>query len=109
MLDAWKLALETLVYNRPSPQRTHAIQRVQAQVRVLAPVGSTGDLRRHYAFLRATSLESSPRDTMRRGEVLSLRQIEDAAFGVRYLELVTGRHVDLATGQLNLWMLATAG
>jgi hypothetical protein len=81
MLDAWKLALETLVYSRPSPQRTHAIQRVQARVRVLTPVHSTGDL----------------------------RQIEDAAFGVRYLELVTGRRVDLAAGQLNPWMLATAG
>ena len=37
MLDAWKLALEALIYGQPLPRHTSAAQRVQAHVRDVWP------------------------------------------------------------------------
>jgi hypothetical protein len=109
MLDAWKLALEALLYGPPSPRRTSAAQRVQARAHDLAMIRSVGDLRRHYARLCTTTPYRELRDVPHRDEVLSPRQIADAAFGLRHLEIVSGRHLDVRADRLSRWMLAVAG
>jgi len=109
MLDAWKLALESLLYSPPSPRRTSDAQRVQTRARDLAMMHSVGDLRRHYARLCATTPYRELRDGPHRDEVLSPRQIADAAFGLRHLEIVSGRPLDVCSDRLSRWMLAVAG
>src|SRR5438132_14337926 len=94
MLDAWNLALETLIYGQPSPRRASDAQRVRTRAHELAMVRTVGDLRRHYARLCTTTLYTDLRDVPRRGEVLSPRQIVDAAFGLRHLEILSGRRID---------------
>jgi hypothetical protein len=42
-------------------------------------------------------------------EVLSPRQIVEAAFGLRHLEIVGDRHLDVRAERLSRWMLAVAG
>ena len=108
MLDAWKLALEALLYGQPSPRRTSDAQRVQACTRDLAMMRSVGDLRRHYARGCTTTPYRELRDVPHRDEVLSPRQIADAAFGLRHLEIVSGRHLDVRADRLSRWMLAVA-
>jgi hypothetical protein len=109
MLDAWKLALEALLYGPPSPRRTSAAQRVQARARDLAMMGSVGDLRHHYARLCTTTPFRELRDVPHGNEVLSPRQIVEAAFGLRHLEIVGDRHLDVRAERLSRWMLAVAG
>ena len=109
MLDAWKIALETFAYSPPSPLRERDALRVMARARQLAMVRSVGELRRQYADMHRATLTPVLRDTPRRGEALSPRQIEDAAFGLRHLEIVTGRALDLRARGWIPWLLATAG
>jgi hypothetical protein len=45
---------------------------------------------------------------LHRDEVLSPRQSVDAAFGLRHLEIVDGRHLDVRAERLSRWMLAVA-
>jgi hypothetical protein len=92
-----------------APRRTSAAQRVQARARDLARMRSVGDLQRHYAGLCTTTLYRELRDAAHLDEVLSLRQIADAAFGLRHLEIVSGRHLDVRAHRLSRWMLAVAG
>jgi hypothetical protein len=42
-------------------------------------------------------------------EVLSPRQIVEAAFGLRHLEIVGDRHLDVRAERLSRWMLAVSG
>jgi hypothetical protein len=104
MLDSWKEALETLIYGPPTSCRPrdalHAMDRAQR----LACVRTVAELRRYYLETRVTALQDV-RDRVQRGEVLSPREIEDAAFGLRYLELVTGRRIDARKGNLIAWLL----
>ena len=109
MLDAWTIALEALLYSPPSPRRDRDALRVIARARELVELRSVGDLRRRYAGLHAATPDLIMRDSPRRGEGLSPRQVEDAAFGLRHLEIVTGRPIDLRAGKLIPWVLATAG
>ena len=108
MLDAWKLALEALIYGPPSPRRTSDAQRVRARAQELATVRSVDDLRGHYARLCTTTPYMHLRDVPRHGEVLSPRQIVDAAFGLRHLEIVSGRRIDMRADSLSRWTLAIA-
>jgi hypothetical protein len=41
--------------------------------------------------------------------VLQPDPIADAAFGLRHLEIVSGRHLDVRADRLSRWMLAVAG
>ena len=109
MLDAWKMALEVLVYCAPSPRLELDARCVMARARTLSTVSSVGDLRRQYHTRACAVARLGLRDTRRGIEVLSPREIEDAAFGLRYLELVMGRPVALRTGRLSGWLLAAAG
>jgi hypothetical protein len=48
------------------------------------------------------------RDVPHGNEVLSPRQIVEAACGLRHLEIVGGRHLDVRAERLSRWMLAVA-
>jgi hypothetical protein len=109
MLDAWTLALEALLHSPPSPRRTRCAARVQACARDLAMMRSVGDLRRHYARLCTSTPYRELRDVPHRDEVLSPRQIAAAAFGLRHLEIVSGRRIDMRADSLSRWTLAIAG
>lgn len=109
MVDAWKMALEVLVYGRPSPRRSVDARRVAERARILARVLTVGELRRHYAYVCMTPSYTNLRDVPEHGEMLSPRQIEDAAFGLRYLQLVNGSRIDVQPDRLSPWMLAVAG
>jgi hypothetical protein len=108
MVDAWTLALETLIYARPSWHRSAVARRVTMLARGLAMAGSPGDLRRHYARVCARPTYSNLRDVTQDGEVLSPRQVADAAFGLRHLEITTGHLIDLGVDQVSAWLLTVA-
>jgi hypothetical protein len=98
-----------LIYGPPSPRRTSDAQRLQTRARELAMMRSVADLRRHYARLCTTTPSRELRDVPHGHEVLSPRQSADAAFGLRHLEIVSGRHLDVRADRLSRWMLAVAG
>ena len=106
MLDTWKMALESLVYGQPSPHRVGDAHYVMAFARKLSTIRSVGELRHKYARLLGLLPLSSLRDADRSQAALSPGQIRDAAFGLRYLELVNGRHIDVRSGSLLPWLLA---
>jgi hypothetical protein len=108
MLDVWKIALENLLYSPPSPTRERDALRAMARARQLVMLRSLGDLRRHYAHLHAGKPDLAGRDDVHR-DGLSPRQVEDAAFGLRHLEIVTGRPMDPRAREVMPWVLATAG
>jgi hypothetical protein len=105
MVDAWNMALETLIYARPSWRRSEAARRVTMLARGLAAASSPGDLRQHYARVCARPSYMNLRDAPQDGEVLSPRQIADAAFGLRHLEITSGHLIDLGVDQLSAWLL----
>lgn len=106
MLDTWKMALESLVYGQPSPHRVRDAHQVMALARKLSTIRSVGDLRHRYARLLGLVPLPAPRGADRSLNALSAGQIRDAAFGLRYLELVSGRHIDVRSGSLLPWLLA---
>jgi hypothetical protein len=105
MVDTWNMALEALIYARPSWRRSEAARRVTMLARGLAVASSPGDLRRYYARVCARPSYMNLRDVPQGGEVLSPRQVADAAFGLRHLEITSGHLIDLEVDQLNAWLL----
>jgi hypothetical protein len=112
MLDSWKMALEDLIYSPPSPRRERDLLRAMRVGRSLGTVGSVAELRSAYMRLLRSSAPLALRETSSRTGETGQRQVVDAAFALRHLELSSGRPLDVRRGSprvaLLAWMLAVA-
>ncbi len=95
MLDVWKMALENMIHEPARKQQEDDLRRVTIGLRQLGRVQSVTELRRCYARVQSAMAPPSP-------------QILDAAFGLRYLEIVTRRPVNVRACRYLSWLLVVA-
>lgn len=106
MRDAWKSGIEWYMYITNSERKAkfgHVIMTVKNQLR---SINTVGDLLHHYtepsSLVRDTAKRLYPQDWW-----LATQQVEDAAYGLRCIEISTGRTVDLAHGMPSRWFVET--
>jgi len=106
MRDVWKSGIEWYIYysNRErKPKFARIIMDIKGQ---LDHIQNIGDLGRHYVGSHNLASETAkrlyPRDWW-----LDTTQAEDVAYGLRCIELATGRHIDLTRGTPSRWVVET--
>jgi hypothetical protein len=104
MRDVWKAALEWYIYYRDVERKPKLAIVVMAIKDQLQEVATIGDLGRHYAgdhrLRTAAVAELYPRDWW-----LDTQQIEDVAYGLRCMELATGKRIDLRRWMPSRWLV----
>ena len=106
MRDVWKSALEWYIYYADREKKAKyalVIMRVKER---LASITNKGDLARHYMVT-----EGLCEDVVARifpdEHWLDMRRTEDVAYGIRCLELSTGKSFDLLRKQPSRWLIET--
>lgn len=106
MRDVWKSALEWYIYNNDSAQKEKYAALVMAVKQQLSHITNKGDLFRHY--MTVDGLCEKVAKEMYPGEFwLDARRTEDVAYGLRCLELSTGRKMDITRKAPSRWLLET--
>ena len=106
MRDIWKSALEWYIYYADR-QRKAKYARIIMEVKAeLAGVQTKADLVRHYMETEGLC-ESVVKRVFTGEEWLDTRQTEDVAYGVRCLELSTGKKIDLLHRTPSRWLIET--
>lgn len=106
MRDAWKSGIEWYIYYS-NAERKAKLARVIMEIKShIDTVATMGDLSRHYAeenhLVHHAVEKLYPRDWW-----LDTQQAEDVAYGLRCIELATGRRIDLARGTPSRWVVET--
>ena len=106
MRDVWKSGIEWYIYFSNTERKVkfaRVIMDIKAQ---LGHIQTVGDLSRHYAeshdLVKQSVKKLYPKDWW-----LETHQAEDVAYGLRCIELATGRPVDLAKGTPSRWVVET--
>ncbi|MCA1597550.1 MAG: hypothetical protein LC769_00780 [Chloroflexi bacterium] len=106
MRDVWKSGIEWYIYytnNERKAKLALVIMDVKAH---LDDIQTMGDLSRHYAtspdLISQSVKKLYPRDWW-----LDTHQAEDVAYGLRCIELATGKKVDLTKGTPSRWVVET--
>ncbi len=106
MRDVWLSGLEWFSYythRQRKPRFTAIIMDMKA---ALAGITSVDELAQHYVsghtLCHASVARLFPNDWW-----LETQQAEDTAYGLRCIELTTGKSVDLGQGLPSRWLLAT--
>jgi hypothetical protein len=104
--DAWKSGIEWYIYYTKPERKAKLARVIMAIKHQLDDIESTGDLARHY-----TEEHDMVRQAVRRlypGDWrLETQQAEDVAYGLRCIELATGRSFDLMRGVPSRWVVET--
>jgi hypothetical protein len=104
--DAWKSALEWYIYYTDRPRKAKYACAIMLLKDRLVDVASKSDLMKHYTSRDdycASLVESHfPHDTW-----LDCQLAEDVAYGVRCLELSTGKQFDLMRQAPSRWLIET--
>jgi hypothetical protein len=104
--DVWKSALEWYIYYTDRPKKAKYALVIMAVKDELSGLTNKGDLQRHYAG--SEGLCESAASRLFPGEQwLDLRRIEDVAYGLRCLELSTGKRFDLLRQAPSRWLIET--
>lgn len=106
MRDAWKSGIEWYIYYTNTERKVRLARIIMDIKGHLNDIKSVGELGRHYGEehdLAHQAVERLyPRDWW-----LDTHQAEDVAYGLRCIELVTGRCIDLAKGTPSRWVVET--
>lgn len=106
MRDVWKSALEWYIYcTDPKKKSVYAcvIMRVKDRLR---DISNKGDLFHHYMSTDGLC-EEVVAELFPGVEWLDYRRIEDVAYGVRCLEIATGKSFNLLRQAPSRWLIET--
>lgn len=106
MRDAWKSGIEWYIYYT-NPERKAKLARVIMEIKSqLDGIQTIGDLGRHYGgehhMVQQVVQRLYPQEWW-----LDTHQAEDVAYGLRCIELATGRRIDLTKGTPSRWVIET--
>jgi hypothetical protein len=106
MCDVWKSGLEWYIYYTDPARKSKYAMVIMGVKDKLSGIKNKGELTRHY-----TSVDDICEDVVRRlfpgEEWLDIRRTEDCAYGLRWLELSTGRQFDLMRRTPSRWIIET--
>ena len=106
MRDVWKSALEWYIYYGDRTQKEQYARLIMAIKAQLAAVTTKGDLVRHY--MSSDGLCEGIVAQLYPGEQwLDCRRTEDVAYGLRCLELSTGKTMDILRRTPSRWLIET--
>jgi hypothetical protein len=104
--DVWKTALEWYIYYADQERKLRYAQVIMGVKERLSNISNKGDLMRHY--MNTEGLCESVVAEIFPGELwLDVRQTEDVAYGLRCLELSTGKRFDLRRRAPSRWLIET--
>lgn len=106
MRDAWKSGMEWYIYYSNGERKAKLARVIMTIKSRLDGLSSMGELVRYYSedhqLVHDVSKALYPKEWW-----LDTLQAEDVAYGLRCIELATGRHVDLAQGMPSRWVVET--
>lgn len=106
MRDVWKSALEWYIYNNDSTEKERYARLVMEVKQELSHLSNKGDLFRHYMTVDGLCERVAAR--LYPGEFwLDARRTDDVAYGLRCLEISTGKRIDVTRKAPSRWMLET--
>lgn len=106
MRDVWKSALEWYIYYGDRARKAKYALVIMAVKDELGHIQNKGDLARHY--MGTDGLCERVVSRLFPGEEwLDYRQTEDVAYGLRCLELSTGKKFDLMRHAPSRWLIET--
>jgi len=104
--DIWKSALEWYIYYADRARKAKYALVIMAVKDELSSIKTKGELVRHY--METDGLCESVVERLFPGEEwLDTRQTEDVAYGIRCLELSTGKKFDLMRQAPSRWLIET--
>jgi len=104
--DVWKSALEWYIYDTDRQRKERYATVIMGVKDRLGHISNKGELVRHY--MNTDGLCESVVADIYPGELwLDARQIEDVAYGLRCLEVSTGKRIDLMRNTPSRWMIET--
>lgn len=106
MRDVWKSALEWYIYYRDRPLKAKYAMVIMGVKDRLAMIENKGDLARHYMSTDGLCEEVIAR-IFPNEHWLDIRRTEDVAYGLRCLELSTGKKFDLMRQAPSRWLIET--
>ena len=106
MRDVWKSALEWYIYDGDPQRKTKYAVIVMAIKQRLDHLKTRPDLFRHYMETERLA-EQVVAEVFPDEEWLDMRQTEDLAYGVRCLEISTGKRFDLLRQTPSPWVIET--
>jgi hypothetical protein len=106
MRDVWKSALEWYIYYADRPRKAKYAMVIMAVKDRLSTIQTKTELSRHYMETDGLC-EAVVRDLFPGQEWLDCRQTEDVAYGLRCLELSTGKTFDLLRRTPSRWLIET--
>ncbi|GAC1401934.1 MAG: hypothetical protein NVSMB52_15830 [Chloroflexota bacterium] len=106
MRDVWKSALEWYIYYTDKQKKAKYAYVIMGVKNQLGGIQTKGDLVKHY--MGTDGLCESVVQSLFPGEMwLDCRQTEDVAYGLRALELSTGKRFDLTREMPSRWLIET--
>lgn len=106
MRDIWKSALEWYIYYGDQAKKAKYAAVIMSVKDRLGTIYTKSDLSRHY--MSTDGLCESVVSALYPGETwLDLRRTEDVAYGLRCLELSTGKRFDLMRRSPSRWLIET--
>lgn len=106
MRDVWKSALEWYIYYADRERKLKYARVIMGVKDRLQHISNKGELVRHYMATDGLC-ESVVADIFPGEEWLDTRQTEDVAYGIRCLELSTGKRFDVTRQQPSRWLIET--
>lgn len=106
MRDVWKSALEWYIYYGDRSRKAKYAVIVMAVKDRLSGIQTKADLMSHYMNTDGLC-ESVVAQVFPGEEWLDMRQTEDVAYGLRCLELSTGKRFDLMRQAPSRWLIET--
>jgi hypothetical protein len=104
--DAWKSGIEWYIYYTNRERKAKLAQVIMEIKRQLDDIKTVGDLGRHYTgehhLVHQAVEKLYPKEWW-----LDTHQAEDVAYGLRCIELATGRPIDLTRGTPSRWVVET--
>lgn len=107
MRDVWKSALEWYIYYGDQTRKAKYAQIIMAVKERLQTVRTKAELFDHYMTTERLC-EQVVADLFPGEAWLDMRQTEDVAYGLRCLELSTGKRFDLMRRAPSRWLIETA-
>lgn len=106
MRDVWKSALEWYIYYADRSRKAEYARVIMAVKERLGTIHTKADLVRHYMTVEGVA--ESVVAEMFPGQVwVDTRQTEDVAYGLRCLEISTGKRFDLMRKAPSRWLIET--
>lgn len=106
MRDIWKSALEWYIYSADRSRKLEYARVIMAVKSRLAGIHTKGDLMRHYMSVDGVC-ESVVAEIFPGQVWIDTRQAEDVAYGLRCLEISTGKRFDLLRQAPSRWLIET--